>query len=100
HGGNALPKGMRSPRPDYAIVELYVTLGAFAPIDTRLQGHIRVNGWQIPLHECYVIELREASEREHNPAPQHLRFLTQVPRNAIGLGILATAWLDPDGRGQ
>jgi len=84
----------------HALVEFHITLGAFAPIDTRLTGHIQVNGWQIPLHECYAIEIRGPSERESNPAPQYLRFITQVPRNAVSRGIRATAWLDPDGSGQ
>jgi len=100
HESHLLPEGAPTPRPNHAIVELYVTLGAFSPVDTRFQGHIQLNGWQIPLHECYVIELREPSEREHNSAPQYLRFLTQVPRHAISRGIRATAWLDPDGSGQ
>ena len=95
-----LPRGEPIPRPDHALIELHVTLGAFTPIDTRLSGHIQVNGWQIPLHECYVIELRETADREHNPAPQYLRFITQVPRNAVSRGVRATAWLDPDGSGQ
>src|SRR5690554_7963285 len=69
------------------IVELYVQLGAFAPIDTLFEGELTLSGQKYDLSRCYVVELA-------------LRILLEVHENQTRGRISAEAWLDPDGSGQ
>jgi len=82
------------------IVELYVQLGAFAPIDTLLDGEITLSGMRYPLSSCYVVEERAPGNQDLNAPPQALRILLQVHESTTNGRVRAQAWLDPDGSGQ
>jgi len=82
------------------IIELYVQLGAFAPIDTLLEGELTLSGQKYDLSRCYVVESRPDPNWKPNKPPQVLRILLEVHENQTYGRISAEAWLDPDGSGQ
>lgn len=82
------------------IVELYVQLGAFAPIDTLLDGEITLSGMRYPLSSCYVVEERAPGNQDLNAPPQTLRILLEVHTHQTRGRVRAKAWLDPDGSEQ
>lgn len=88
------------PQSPFRVVELYVQLGAFAPIDTLLDGEITLSGMRYPLSSCYVVEERAPGNQDLNAPPQTLRILLEVHENQTYGRISAKAWLDPDGSGQ
>ena len=88
------------PRRPLRIVELYVQLGAFAPVDTLLEGELTLSGQKYDLSRCYVVELRPDPNWKPNKPPQALRILLEVHENLTYGRISAEAWLDPDGSGQ
>ncbi|MFY0663855.1 MAG: hypothetical protein JXQ97_04475 [Natronospirillum sp.] len=90
-----------APRqPTNRIVELYVRLGAFAPIDTVLDGELTLIGHKYPLSRCYVVEGRSHASPDGISPPQELRILLEVHESMARSRISAQAWLDPDGSGQ
>lgn len=82
------------------IVELHVKLGAFAPINSLLQGKLIISNREYDLATCHVVELRPETLQDTLSPPQGLRFLLQVHENETLGQIRAQAWLDPDGSGQ